>query len=150
MWHLFLLEKPVWSASLTQNRLGSLGEPHAFHFIFCPLLGREGGWGGARQPPDAPPAPQTGHTASHAQQHPSGAPEGPPGPTPLLGAVLFRWLQEGTRRLLLTPRPWPLAEGGQGPGDGGPGCGVHPSRPLESGEHLGSLGRGPRRPLSSS
>lgn len=57
--------------------------------------------------------PGQGHTAGHAPQRPSGAPEGPPGPRLLPKAVLLRWLQEGTRRLLLTPRPWPLAEGGR-------------------------------------
>lgn len=60
-----------------------------------------------------PEHPGQGHTAGHAPQRPSGAPEGPPGPRLLPKAVLLRWLQEGTRRLLLTPRPWPLAEGGR-------------------------------------
>lgn len=65
--------------------------------------------------------PGRGHTAGHAPQRPSGAREGPPGPRLLPKAVLFGWLQEGTRRISRTPRPWPLAERGQGPGDGGPG-----------------------------
>lgn len=111
-----------------------------------PSSGRGGQMGRCRAGPEHP---QQGHTAGHAPQRPSGAPEGPPGPRLLPKAVLLRWLQEGTRRLLLTPRPWPLAEGGRVRGRW-PRLGGASEVPSGFWGAPGFPAEGRRRPLSSS